>query len=78
LFQVVIACNINQSRSHWLLNDALNFFITMSFKLKEEVGITLVIDQLMDDDFGIALEIFLIDFNIKKSRVVCLTFSFHF
>jgi hypothetical protein len=46
----------------------------MSFKLKEEVGITLVIDQLMYDDFGIALEIFLIDFNIKKKS--CGMFNF--
>jgi hypothetical protein len=38
----------------------------MSFKLKEEVGIAVAIDQLIDDDFGINLEIFLLDFNIKK------------
>jgi hypothetical protein len=29
----------------------------MSFKLKEEVGIALAIDQLMDDEIGNALEI---------------------
>ncbi len=50
----------------------------MSFKLKEEVGIALAIDQLMDDDFAIALEIFLLDFNVKKKLGGMLNFFLSF
>jgi len=46
----------------------------MSFKLKKEVGIARAIDQLMDDEIGIALEIFLLDFNIGKK--LCGMFNF--
>jgi hypothetical protein len=42
--------------------------------LKEEVGIVVAIDQLMDDEIDIALEIFLLDFNIKKK--LCGMFNF--
>jgi len=33
---VIIACVINQSSGHWLLNDALHLAISMSLKFKEE------------------------------------------
>jgi hypothetical protein len=49
-----------------LLSDALNYAITMSFKLKKKVGITPTLDRLMDDDFNVALELFLLAFSIKK------------
>ncbi len=50
LFLIVITCVLNQSNGHWLLSDVLNFIITMSLKLKEEVRINLALDSLMDDD----------------------------
>ncbi len=46
----------------------------MSFKLKKEVGIAWAIDQVMDDEIGIAFEIFLLDFNIGKK--LCGMFNF--
>jgi len=49
-----------------LLTDALDSTITTSFKLKEEVGIALALNQLMGDDFGIAFELYLLTSNIKK------------
>jgi hypothetical protein len=36
------------------------------FKLKKEAGIALVVDQPMDEDFVVALELFLLASNIKK------------
>jgi hypothetical protein len=50
-----------------LLSDALDSTIT-SFKLKEEVGIALALNQLMGDDFGIAFELYLLTF--KHSKIV--------
>jgi hypothetical protein len=38
----------------------------MSSKLKEKVGFILVLDKLMDDDFSVAFELFLLASNIKK------------
>ncbi len=49
-----------------MLSDALDSTIITSFKLKEEVGIALALNQLMDDDFGIAFELCLLTSNIKK------------
>jgi len=63
---VVIAYVLNQSKDHWLLDDALNNAITMSSKLKEDVGIVQNLDQFMDDDFAIILELSLFASNIKK------------
>jgi hypothetical protein len=63
---VIIACVLNQSKDHRLLNDALNSAITMSSKSKEDVGIVQNFNQFMDDDFAIILELSLFAFNIKK------------
>jgi hypothetical protein len=49
-----------------LLSDTLDSIVTTSFKLKE-VRIALALNQLMDDDFGIAFELSLLTSNIKKS-----------
>jgi hypothetical protein len=49
-----------------LLSDALNSAITMSSKLKEDVGIVQNLDQFMDDDFTITLELTLFAPNIKE------------
>jgi len=37
---VTVQCVLNKFKGHWLLNDALNFIITMSYKVKE-VGIVM-------------------------------------
>jgi hypothetical protein len=66
LFPIVISYVFNQSKDHWLLGDALNNAITMSFKLKEDVGITQNLDQFMDDDFAITFELSLFASNITK------------
>jgi len=63
---VVIAYVLNQSKDHWLLDDALNNAIIMSSKLKEDVGIVQNLDQFMDDDFAIILELSLFASNIKN------------
>jgi hypothetical protein len=38
----------------------------MSFKLKKKVGIAPTLDRLMDDDFNVALELFLLASSVKK------------
>jgi hypothetical protein len=50
-----------------LLSDALDSIVTTSFKLKK-VGIALALNQLMDDDFGIAFELSLLTSNVKNLR----------
>jgi hypothetical protein len=56
---------LNQSHSHWLLSDALHFAITISLKFKEEFEISLVLDNMMDDDIRIAIHLTLLVSNIK-------------
>jgi hypothetical protein len=73
LFLIVITCVLNQSNGHWLLSDALNFTITTSLKLKEEVGINLALDSTMDDDPNVALELFLF---ASKMKEVCGVLDF--
>ncbi len=43
-------CILNQSKGHWLLNDALNITISMSLKLKEEMNHLPLLDAWIDDD----------------------------
>ncbi len=75
---VIIACVLNQSKDHQLLNDALNNAITMSSKLKEDVGIVQNFNQFLDDDFAIILELSLFAFNIKKEVCGVLDSFFSF
>jgi hypothetical protein len=44
---VVSVCILNQSRGHWLLNDALNSAISMSLKFRDEIYST-TFDNLME------------------------------
>jgi hypothetical protein len=37
---VIVQCVLNKFKGHWLLSDALNFIITMSYKVKE-IGIVM-------------------------------------
>jgi hypothetical protein len=56
LSPVVIAYVLNQSRSHSLFFDALQFAITMCLKFKEKITNQFASVSLIDDDFGIAFE----------------------
>jgi hypothetical protein len=57
---------LNQFHGHWLLFDALNVTITMSMKLKEKYGISLNLQDLIDDDYVVAQELSLFAFNIRR------------
>ncbi len=57
---------LNQFSSHWLLFDALHSASTMCFKNKEEVTYPPPQVNLIDDDYGIAFELYLFVTNIKK------------
>ncbi len=48
---VIIACVLNQSKEHWLLNDALHSGISMSLKLIEEQKFAPSFQTLMEKDF---------------------------
>jgi hypothetical protein len=66
---VVISCVLNQSKSHWLLSDALQFAIIMCLKFREEITNPSTLVNLIDDDFEIVFELSLFTSNIK--REVC-------
>jgi hypothetical protein len=61
----VYACILNQSRGHWLLSDALNFAISMSLKLKDEIDST-TFDNLMEENGNVVYELSCLASNIKK------------
>jgi hypothetical protein len=65
----VIVYVLNQSSSHWLLSNALQFAITMCLKLREEIKNPFAPINLISDDFKIAFELFLFTSNIR--REVC-------
>jgi len=46
---IVSTCILNQSRGHWLLNDALNSIISMSLKFRDEIDFA-TFDNLMVED----------------------------
>jgi hypothetical protein len=71
LFKIVIVCVLNQYGGHLLLSDVLNSTISISLKTRDEVEISPTFNNLMDDDYGIALELFLLASNIKKKSMVC-------
>jgi hypothetical protein len=49
-----------------LLNDALNFAISMSLKFKDEIDST-TFDNLMEEDENVVYELSCLTFNIKKN-----------
>jgi len=56
---------LNKSTIHWLLSDALNYAITMSFKAKDEMHLKPSFESLMDDDIGFSLKLTTLASNIK-------------
>jgi hypothetical protein len=63
---VIIVYVLNQSRGHWLLSDAFHFAISMSLKLKEEQKNAPSFQTLVEEDFGVALELICLASNIRK------------
>jgi hypothetical protein len=73
LFDLVVTTYVlNQSKSHWLLSNALHFAIIMCLKFKEEITNPFVLVNLINDDYGIDFELFLFTSNIRKE--VCGVF----
>jgi hypothetical protein len=67
LSPIVSVCVLNQfSNNHWLLFDALQHAITMCLRCKEEFTNPHAQVNLIDDDYGIAFELYLFVTNIKK------------
>jgi len=62
---IVFACILNQSKGHWLLNDALNFAISMSLKFRDEIDFV-TFDNLMEEEGNVAYELSCLASNIKK------------
>jgi len=69
LSPVVSSCVFNQSKSHWLLSNALYFAIIMCLKFREKITNPSTLINLINDNFGIAFELSLFTSNIK--REVC-------
>jgi hypothetical protein len=64
LGHVVSPCILNQSRSHWLLSDALNFATPMSLKFKDEIDFA-TFDNLMEEFRNVVYELSCLVSNIK-------------
>jgi hypothetical protein len=60
-----MCCGIQYAK-HWLLSDALNSTITMSFKAKDEMHLKPSFESLMDDDNKLFLQLATIASNIKS------------
>ncbi len=57
---------MNQFKGHWLLSDALHSTISISLKLKNELENAPSFQTLMEEDFGVALELICLASNIRK------------
>jgi hypothetical protein len=55
---------LDQSHGHWLLSDALHSTITMNTKLMKELQYLPSFDNIMDEDFGMVIELTLLASNI--------------
>ncbi len=65
---IVSACILNQSRDHWLLNDALNFSISMSLEFRDEIDFA-TFDNLMEEDWNVVYELSCLASNINKEVI---------
>jgi len=63
---VLSACVLNQSYGDWLTFNVLHVIINMTLKLKEEYGIAFSMNNLMEDVFGVVLELSMFTYNIKN------------
>jgi len=62
---IVSTCILNQSMGHWLLNDALNFTISMNLKFRDEIDYA-TFDNLMKEDGNVIYQLSCVTSNIKK------------
>ncbi len=62
---IIFACILDQFVGHWLLLDALNFVITMSFTSRDEMHLRPSFETCMDDDIGLSLKLTTFASNIK-------------
>jgi len=67
---------LNQPRGHWLLNDALNFSISMSLKFKDEIDFA-TFENLMEGNENVVYEI-MFGLQHKKEVVQDLDFFLSF
>jgi hypothetical protein len=74
---VVSICVLNQFKGHWLLDDALNFAISMGLKFRDEIDST-TFDNLMDEDRNVVYKLSCLPCNIKKEIIQVLDFFFSF
>lgn len=59
---------LNQSKGHWLLNDALIFFMSINLKFKDEIETLTSFDNILEKDAIVALELTCMASNIIKKR----------
>jgi hypothetical protein len=73
---IVSTCILNQAKGHWLLNDALNFTISMNLKFRDEIDYA-TFDNLMEEDGNVVYELSYLAFNIIiKVQVLDFFISF--
>ncbi len=72
LSPIVTTCVLNQSKGHWLLNDALHSTISMSLKLNEKLENAPCFQILMEEDSSVALELICLASNIRKEACAVL------
>jgi hypothetical protein len=65
---VVSTYILNQSRGHWLLNDALNYAISMSLKFRNEID-SITFHNLMEEDGNVVYELSCLASNINKEVI---------
>ncbi len=66
----MIACVLNQSKSHWLLFDKLLFALIMCLKFKEDIINPSTPINLINDDSRIAFELFCVLSTLEKKFAV--------
>ncbi len=71
---LVSPCIVNKSKGHWLLNQALNYAISMNLKFKDEID-SITFENLMEEDGNVIYELSCWAFNIKKVVQVSDFFS---
>ncbi len=71
---VMFTCILNQFKGHWLLNNALNFAISMNLKFKDEIEFA-TFDNLIEEDANVVFMLSCLVSNIKK-EVGVLDFFF--
>jgi hypothetical protein len=71
----VFACILNEFRGHWVLSDGLNFAISMSLKLGDEIDST-TFDNLMEQNGNVVYELSCLTSNIKKEINQVLDYFF--